>query len=544
MRSPSIFATLVLTIVTATNSRAEPLVVFQTKPINELITIGNTTNRSVSQLMAKLNADDKRASPNLAQAIIDFFAQNLTDDWDKTIDATRPILGYVEYHIDAPEFSPAHLLIPMKGTPEQIKRFLDRVATVGDEEDGIFPITLGGNWRTHGRIANKTLYLALSNLESFKVAPLEDPTKLIAPLGDQVLAFRAYPSRLPPVLKQIIQFAWDGAMEQAMRQADNDPLSLLPKAVKELQKQWIRRFMGAMLDIVKEGDVVSLGLLLEPKTNELGFEIQLSARNGTALAKSLTDTPRYASSIAGIAEGNPAAQLMFNLPIPNEIARVFEESIKSGFEEQNAPTDEERAEFEKTLKAVRPTLRSGYLQIGAGLHRSKKGYTTVGGIALKNGSALEKMFRDSKPSEGLFTLDVDRAEGFAIHSFSPPDGSLDSAEALFGDEPILFAFRKDAIMFAYGFDAKSQLVKALKSPARTSSQVEIGTSIRELLPLLKMQDGANSKLFDTLIGLGIDKMSILKIDWQGGKTLRFRATTDAWQLFLALGIGYRSEQID
>ena len=179
------------------------------------------------------------------------------------------------------------------------------------------------------------------------------------------------------------------------------------------------------------------------------------------------------------------------------------------------------------------------MQFALAVHRSNDHTTLTGGLALKDAAAVEKMLRASAP-EGLVELDAEKVAGVSVHHLTPPDGFPEELEDVFGDGPLLFAFRKDAMVFAFGKAAKERLAVAIKAPAKAVPQLEVVGSIRQILPLIKGIDAGTAKMVETVMGKGADKLSAVKVEWSGGRSFRSRFTSEVLELAVGAVIAERA----
>jgi len=544
------------TVVTV---HAEPLVVMQTRPIEELVGDVQALVKQGGQAWSRVQAavkneplgirgmltDEFMKSQNLMESVFGFLSKELGRDWNQHIDSKLPLLGYITYNSDDPEQSAIIIMVPIRSQRDDFRKYLGRIAEVGREgEKGDFSITFGGNWAIHGRLSKNWLYLSLNGSDILTTASLASPDDLTAPLDGQLATMRFFPQRIPLALRTLLDFAFQTAEAEVQRRAEIDPD--LPEAARGLQKQWGLRLLGLVRDIIKEGEQVSLGIAYDRRQMELGTDIRVRAKADTALAKSFIAAPPVAISPVGpLLDGEPAMQFALNFPIPLEVSKLFEEGVREEFS-KDLPTPKERALLEDVITKLRPTYQKGQIQLGGAVHTTPAGSTFIGAVAIQNSAELEKMFREVAEFPGsLWQLDLEKQQGINIHSMLVPEEIQEPLVPSFGGGELYFAFRKDALMFAYGADARARLRRALLSKPKPTPQMMMQISAPSLVQLVSTFDEPLSKRIALVIGKESDNQSVIKLEWQTGETFKLRCTSYLWPTIAALAyIIEKRSQID
>src|SRR5207253_966986 len=121
--------------------------------------------------------------------------------------------------------------------------------------------------------------------------------------------------------------------------------------------------------------------------------------------------------------------------------------------------DEGKREVAKVLlPALKPTARAGTIDVGVDLRGpSKKGlYTVIAAGRVVEGEGIEQAIKKvlaklPEEAKAPITMDVDKAGGANIHRIMPEKGKVDKGtRELFGEGPIYFAVRTDALFVSFG----------------------------------------------------------------------------------------------
>jgi hypothetical protein len=186
----------------------------------------------------------------------------------------------------------------------------------------------------------------------------------------------------------------------------------------------------------------------------------------------------------------------------------------------------ERAALTAAFDAFMPTLKAAGLDWAFNLQGpgSDGLYTFMGGIKVRDGARLERVFRETPPKDPTAEVrfDVEKVGPVGIHRVTLKLD--DDARRAFGDNPVYLAFRGDAVLFTAGAWGLGLLKDALEAAPATGKVMQLQVAASRLAPLAKQrvaQEIARKVFGDDMDG---DR---LRLTLEGGKalTLRLSMTT-------------------
>jgi len=247
---------------------------------------------------------------------------------------------------------------------------------------------------------------------------------------------------------------------------------------------------GALLDsaailiksLLLDGEAVTLKLDVDRKKNDLSLSFSLEGKNGSKLAKDLAAWGAEKGVAASLLSKDSVMGGYLRLSAPAVVRKVLgpavDELVKSGLEKLDKDPQDLLAPL---ADAVKPTAKEGTLDVGLNMRGPGKSgkYTLVGSVQVADGAGIEKAAKkvlDKLPDEAKkpFKTDIAKAEGINIHQVEPNDLSEKHKET-FGEGPVYFALRKDALIFATGDNALETLKTAIaaKPKAGRTAQLEL-----------------------------------------------------------------------
>src|SRR5439155_25165965 len=129
-----------------------------------------------------------------------------------------------------------------------------------------------------------------------------------------------------------------------------------------------------------------------------------------------------------------------------------------------------RAEGEKVVKVLTPTLKAGELDVAASIRgpSAANHYGVVAGMKVKDGEAIEKTLREvvaklPEADQGKIKIDAESSGDVKIHRIEAGKHLDKDAREKFGDSPLYFAFRNDAVLWSLGEDGLGLLKQALSA---------------------------------------------------------------------------------
>jgi hypothetical protein len=332
--------------------------------------------------------------------------------------------------------------------------------------------------------------------------------------------------RIPDGIKQLglQQFELKLAEEKAKEEPGET------ETQKKLKNAMIDEIGKRVSMLVKEGGELSVSLDVDRKQNELSAELTLTGVSGSQLAKDIAGIGKAQSLFAGSLGSDTGLGALVRLVLPDDVKKAMGPVIDEGFEQglKEIKDDARRARGEKFLEALKPTLKSGDLDMAFTLRgpTAQKQYLVLLGLKVQNGpaiqAALQEMLKGERPEEqARYRWDMDKVGAVAIHSVEVKK-ELEQFEQLLGGEPLYFAFRQDAILAAYGDGGLAALKQAIVAKPAASSAVQAGMAIKRFEPIVSFTQNADAgKAIQDAFGDGKDN-DLVRLTVEGGKAIKAR----------------------
>ena len=397
------------------------------------------------------------------------------------------------------------------------------------------------------RFANGYAYIVAEDRDAL------DPEKLVAPsrvfageesaLVSAVLNF----DRVPELVRKRAAFQLtllNGVTALAgLGGADNENVFDLTQ---------LRAAMRWASQILTDAREVSLRIHFDRKSGELSFEAAGTGRPSTPLAKTIAAMPPSRSLFAGLVRADAAANLLVCSPLLDEMRQQFAKTLGSGadgiVEDFDLP-QEALPTVKALLTALVPTAQAGLIDGAVSLRGPVKDkYSIIAGLRLKGGqkveaallAALKTLPEDEKKK---FKFAAFKIGDIAVHQWQLVDSSDDDeTTAVFGDQPLCFAFRDDAVLLAYGPDGRQLLSDALHSireePAPAAT---IEFSVKRVSKALESVAEGIPDWLVKAAGEGIDRVRMLHVTVDGGQ--RFVARY-AFNLQFVWGLAFAFDDDD
>jgi hypothetical protein len=297
------------------------------------------------------------------------------------------------------------------------------------------------------------------------------------------------------------------------------------------ETEWQRKFRletideitGAIRTLLYEGGETSLHLDLDRKAGDVVLTVGVEGKPGSAMAAAIQALEQATSTTAGLLRKDAAMNGTLSFTLPEKLHELYVAMLDDGRRQAlaNAKTQIERTALTTAFEAFMPTLKAAELDwtfnlLGPG---SDGLYTFTGGVKVRDGARLEKIFRETPPKDPTtdIRLDVEKVGPVGIHGVTVRMD--DAARRVFGDNPVYLAFRDDALLFAVGARGLEFLKEALAVAPATGKTMELQIAASRLAPLAKervAQDIARDVFGDDRDG---DR---IRLTLGGGKTLTLR----------------------
>ncbi len=426
------------------------------------------------------------------------------------------------------------LLVPVKNQKDflAILNMFGQNPTEG--EGGLFSLNIpGAPFGAIFRFANGYVYATLKNTPDAEAGL--SPTKIYAPAAlfkqdDNSLASVTFNvDAMPNDLKRK---GLEG-LEEFLRQLRANEL---PKE----QNVIVRTFLDALAEelatkvqsFIVDTQTAVVRFEFDRKKEDLALNFRLTPRKGSGLANDLAAAGAGKGLGAGIVSPGSAASAFGNIIAPKSLKKTLDPLIDDLIEKgwKSAKADEQPFAKE-LLEILGPTMKAGILDFGVDLRGpNADNYAAVlVAVQVQDATRLEALLRKVHgilPAEekANIKLDVAKAGGIALHQFQ---AKLDpEAERLFGLEPqIVFAFRKDAVVFAIGpvTDATAAVKSTLDTPVKASGLIQSATSLRKIAPMMERKDPGAVEAAKKAYPDGVD--DTYRFSVTGGDTLDIRLSS-------------------
>lgn len=371
------------------------------------------------------------------------------------------------------------------------------------------------------RFANGYAYVTGVNEAGIAKNKLLSPSEVL-PAGDSALLSATIRiDQIPDSLKEM----GVGYLSLAAAQAREDKLEGQTKAQKEFADQSLKESMANIKSLLNDGHELSIKADIDRKKGDLALEFSLDAKPGTKLATHIKELGEVKSLFAGLIGKDSAISFLLTYTFPERIRKAMGPAIDEAVKEavEKAPDEAHKAIAQKLINVLMPTLKSGELDGAIDLRgpSAQKHYTLIAGIKVKDGEAVEKAVREvikdlPENAREVIKLDAQKAGNVAIHEVKVMD---DKAREMFGDEPLRFAIRSNAVYVALGENGLSALKEAMNASPATGGMFQLNLALARLAPIMAKDQPAAPKAAEDAFGkqAGSDQV---RISVTGGKTLK------------------------
>jgi len=398
------------------------------------------------------------------------------------IDTKKPFGAYAVLTQDV-QSSPVIVMIPIADRERLLAALKDRLQIVPEKvEDGVLKANVPLINEIFLRFSEGYLYVGRS-AKDLDAQSLISPKSYFAKDDGSVVSISARFDRIPSEVKTFVFGQFELKVQEGLKK-DSAGKNEVEKKVAALVAD---AGVGSVKMLLDDGKELSLKLFADSKTDDLTFEFLLTAKDGTALAKTFTGLSGRTSLPAGIAAvKNPVAQIRSKAGLPEELkkrlAPVIDKAVKDAIDNAG-----DREAARRVIEPLAATAKAGNLDFAASLigPDSKGKYALIAAATITDAKELEKVLRDfaaAIPADAVeITLDADKVGKFAIHKFVVKSGEPD-LEKSFGTKNAWLAVSDDCI--AVSIEPDGSLLKAgLKAKPAPVSVVSGEIALARALPL-------------------------------------------------------------
>jgi len=439
------------------------------------------------------------------------------------------------------------LLLPIADEAVFLK-FLDRMNVTAKKDDtGLYTAEIPKSPATvFFRFANNYVYATVEangvgDKKAVAKGKLIDPAEIFPANLSAALSVTIRFDQIPNDIKQMIL----GQLALRVKDAKDKKLPDETAIQQAFRASVLEDLSKRMAAVLKDGSALTFKVNLDRKANDMVVDLSLTAKSQTKLASDIAELGQSKSLFAGTLGADSAINMLVNVGLPAELRKaldpVIEEGMKLALEKEK--DDVKRAQAEKFLKAMTPTLKSGEIDGAFSLRGpNKEGkYALVLGARIKDGNDVEKAFRAivkelKQEEQDKIKFDAAKVGSIGIIELDVKKDQNQSTRALFGENSIYMAFRNDAWFLAAGDGGLDVLKSALTSKPKEGPQFQFEASIKRLQPALERDNKEVAKFIEAAFGKGADNDKI-RFSVEGGKALRMRFSvrTEVVKFFADMG---------
>lgn len=456
------------------------------------------------------------------------------------VDKKKPIGMYVAPKPNSSEFVPVGF-VPVSDLKTFLKTFEGFIGAPKDAGDGILEIA-GGGMPIY--IKEKTGWAFVSNAKENLTDLPADPAALLGGLPKEyTLAVKVNVANVPADLKKV---GVDAIKEGFERQLQNNPRG---GADAEFIEKMQRNQLESLVKMVDELDEITMGFAIDGPGKRTYLDVNVTAREGTSLAKQYAMLADAKSSFAGFLLPNAAAtlnltQTMLKEDVDQVVGMLKGVKATALKEIDNDPSldDPKRAAAKEVLgsllDAFTKTVEGGKIDGGAVLVLDAKSLDFAAGGLVANGKEIEDSFKrlidlaKNEPDFPTVKLNSGSHGGITFHSITAPiPESEKEAREILGDKVnIILGVGPKAVYVSFGKNAESLLKQVIDKSAQDGSKAVPPMQLNvALLPILKFaasMDNSNNKIVAEMIKVleasGKDKINVLSQPIKNGNNIRIQ----------------------
>jgi len=475
------------------------------------------------------------------------------------IDVKNPIGLYVAFGEELGPTPPVVVLIPVADQDAVMNALKERAKLkVEKEKDDVYKIAEVPNvpFPIYFRFANKYAYATINDPENIDAKTLPKPEAVLGGRPEHLVSVTFRLDRLPDAMKRMAL----AAVENQLAQAKEQPIPDEFKGAKELRDKAVDELAANLKELLDGGEQAALRLNVDPKAEELAFELELTGKSGSKLAKDIRSIREHKSVVGGALASKDAA-LSFNLSVglPANLRPSFppvvDEAVKEAKKKANVPGDL-LTKAEPLINALLPTVKAGELDLGFTMVGPDKDdhYTLVAGLKLVDGKKVEAAIKDTAKKElppelaGLVQFDAEKlAGGASLHVVKIADQIDEKGQKVLGKSDLYLAFRDDLLVVAAGPNAKDAIKRAIASQPADVGVLDFQVSLSRIVPIMgdNAQELAAAKAAaEKVFGKGGSQADTIRFSIEGGDSLKVKAVAKGKAIrFLAeVGANQKKDQ--
>ncbi|MFO0801618.1 MAG: hypothetical protein U0791_00655 [Gemmataceae bacterium] len=415
--------------------------------------------RSVSDLLDKAEYIGKLVDKDEPVKQVRGLVQQLSEGGKglEGIDIKKPFGAYAVLAQDV-QSSPVIVMVPIADQARFLQALKDRLQIEPQKADGG---TLKANVplinEVFLRFSNDYLYVGRSAADLAEKS-LIAPKDYFANDDGAVLSVSARFDRMPDDVKTLVLGQFEHQVQEGLKKNEGGK----NEAQKKLEALLADTVVGSTKMLADDGKELSLKLFVDAKTDDLSFELNLTAKDGTPLAKNFAGLSGRTSQPAGIAAAkNATAQIITKAGLPDDLkkklAPAIDQAVKDAIDNSG-----DREAARRVLEPIAATAKNGNLDFAASFVPSAKGkHSVIAAVNVTDAKELEKVLRDfaaAIPADAVdISFDVEKIGKFNLHKFEVKIAD-DNFTDVFGTKFVWLAVSDDCI--AISVEEDGALIKA------------------------------------------------------------------------------------
>jgi hypothetical protein len=382
------------------------------------------------------------------------------------------------------------------------------------------------------RIANGYAYITAQNEDALTAKKLLDPAAL--KMSDQAALASA-----TLFLDHISKDSKDLAVSEMERQVKRLQKRKPPRETEAEEKIRLRflQFVAAnFAQVIREGHELGARFEVDRKAQKLALAFRLTGQPDSNLSKEIAALGHTPSLFASLVKDNSAGSLLVHFAVPQKLRQVIEPIIEDRLKEiQEKEKDEGKRELVTSfVKAITPTLKCGEVDTLISLRGPSDAgkYTVITALKLKEGQKIEKVVRDvinkvaPETEKAKIKFDAEKAGEVAIHSVTLKKELDQKFKKAFGDSPLYFAFRDDAVVMTLGEGSLDAIKEAVTAKPKASPLVQFDLALARLVPLVATAPkyAAAAKAAKEIFDEDANDKGTIRFTLTGGKAITKRFT--------------------
>lgn len=455
------------------------------------------------------------------------------------IDKKKPLGMYVSPKEGGGDFV-AVVFVPVTDLKGLLAVYKEQIGEPTDAGDGVLEVSAAGQ---SAFIKEQNGWAFVAQQKEHLVGLPADPAALLGALPKEyTVAVKVNVQNIPPELKKMAIDEMKAGFERGLESgAGAGPID------KELMEKLQRNNIDQMVRMVDELDELMVGYAVDSQGKRTYLDINVTAVEGSKLAKQMSVLADTKSSFAGFLMPGAAATMNLSQTMLKEdidqalslLTGVKENALKEIDNDPNLDGGK-RAIVKDVLGSFMDvftkTLEGGKLDGGAVLMLESKSVNFAAGGLVADGKQIETTFKKlvdlakNEPDFPEVKLNAGQHGGITFHTLQAPIPDSESeARELFGEKVnIIIGTGPKAVYIAFGKDAEGLLKKVIdKSAADGAKPVAPMQMNVSLLPILKFAASMDDNdvvpaLVSVLEKSGKDNIRIVIQPLKNGENIRFQ----------------------